>query len=393
MRVCIFLLCITKLSFAQINLVKNGDFENIYKEPFTFIITPSAFSDVMEDWYMPSNGSSDVYSANVSQNYIASTHSNAPNRYGRQTPKSGNIMAGLFVYKDNTNYREYLQVQLKNPLMVGEKYVVSFNVSLAEKSEFAIKELSLSLSVNEFTNYLTQNVMSYSSILEPNEIITDVDNWVLVQDTIIANANFNYLTIGNFRNYNNTTLQRVLNDPNGNESSYYFIDDVKVYTPCELDLIVPNDTTICEDTIIQFSVNDENWDTISWNNSTYLLENDCSAGVYNIFASKKGCQYKDTFEIILNNCIEELVPETIKNDTIIPNIITPNYDGINDYFIVKGFTEIGIQIYNRWGKQVYQNVHYDNEWDAQGLVDGQYFFIIYNLEKDFEYKGWVQVLR
>lgn len=64
----------------------------------------------------------------------------------------------------------------------------------------------------------------------------------------------------------------------------------------------------------------------------------------------------------------------------IPNVFTPDGDGINDYFEIKGikdfFTGIRLEVFNRWGKKIYENANYHNDWNGNGYADGVYYFII-----------------
>ena len=65
----------------------------------------------------------------------------------------------------------------------------------------------------------------------------------------------------------------------------------------------------------------------------------------------------------------------------IPNIITPNGDGFNDVWVpitMEGeFTELSLNIYNRWGKRVHHQETVDElSWDASGLSDGVYYCAI-----------------
>ena len=76
----------------------------------------------------------------------------------------------------------------------------------------------------------------------------------------------------------------------------------------------------------------------------------------------------------------------------VPNIITPNGDNKNDYFVFKSQAPFKLIIVNRWGKEVFSSEEYQNDWDAQGLASGTYFYSI--MSKDGkECKGWVEVLR
>nr|WP_162988921.1 gliding motility-associated C-terminal domain-containing protein [Pedobacter schmidteae] len=63
----------------------------------------------------------------------------------------------------------------------------------------------------------------------------------------------------------------------------------------------------------------------------------------------------------------------------IPNTFTPNGDGKNDSFIIKGmenYEAVSLFVYNRWGDEVYRNGNYKNEWNGNGLNDGTYFYVL-----------------
>ncbi len=93
----------------------------------------------------------------------------------------------------------------------------------------------------------------------------------------------------------------------------------------------------------------------------------------------------------------------------LPNIFTPNGEGVNDVFEptpVPRFTEmIEFEVYNRWGKLVFQNVSENIDWDGknmsgQEVADGVYYyravvtFDKLNPEEAIkEYKGWVMIMR
>lgn len=83
----------------------------------------------------------------------------------------------------------------------------------------------------------------------------------------------------------------------------------------------------------------------------------------------------------------------------IPNIITPNADGENDVFEIKGlskFSQHKVTIINRWGDHVFESDDYKNNWDADGLIDGTYFYVLEVTLDDGSrktFKGWIQVMR
>jgi len=74
-----------------------------------------------------------------------------------------------------------------------------------------------------------------------------------------------------------------------------------------------------------------------------------------------------------NGCIDstsETVIVTARYMLRIPTAFTPNGDGLNDNFVVKGngVKEYRITIYDRWGKMVFESKDINNSWD--GKING-----------------------
>lgn len=77
----------------------------------------------------------------------------------------------------------------------------------------------------------------------------------------------------------------------------------------------------------------------------------------------------------------------------ITNVVTANSDGLNDYFIVdKLLGNPRLEIYNRWGRRVYESSAYKNNWDGQGLDTGYYYYFILD-ECGPSIKGWVHLIK
>jgi len=101
----------------------------------------------------------------------------------------------------------------------------------------------------------------------------------------------------------------------------------------------------------------------------------------------------------------------------IPNIITPNGDGFNDYFMIKEnpasedggersqpsqyhelnryYERTSLVIFNRWGRIVYKSDNYQNDWDGGNLPDGTYFYVLecFGHTEDKTYQGSVSIFR
>ncbi|MBC7850145.1 MAG: gliding motility-associated C-terminal domain-containing protein [Chitinophagaceae bacterium] len=68
---------------------------------------------------------------------------------------------------------------------------------------------------------------------------------------------------------------------------------------------------------------------------------------------------------------------------LIPNVFSPNGDGINDRWVIEPldfFASSVTEIFNRYGQRVYRSVGYNNAWDGtmnnQPLPVGTYYYVI-----------------
>ncbi|SHN29404.1 gliding motility-associated C-terminal domain-containing protein [Mucilaginibacter sp. OK098] len=84
----------------------------------------------------------------------------------------------------------------------------------------------------------------------------------------------------------------------------------------------------------------------------------------------------------------------------IPNVFTPNGDGNNDTFEIRGlelFAENDMIIVNRWGNEVFKQTNYKNTWTGDGLNEGTYYYILRVKEHAGDewqvYKGYITLIR
>ncbi|MDQ0966461.1 putative repeat protein (TIGR01451 family)/gliding motility-associated-like protein [Flavobacterium sp. W4I14] len=84
----------------------------------------------------------------------------------------------------------------------------------------------------------------------------------------------------------------------------------------------------------------------------------------------------------------------------IPNLFTPNGDGINDTFEILGINQYQVnelQIVNRWGNEVFRAKGYQNNWTGEGLNEGTYYYLL-RVKKagsdQYEvFKGYITLIR
>jgi gliding motility-associated-like protein len=66
----------------------------------------------------------------------------------------------------------------------------------------------------------------------------------------------------------------------------------------------------------------------------------------------------------------------------VPNIITPNNDGKNDFLKIENIEQYpnnSVQIFNRWGQEIYSQDGYNNsdkKFVANDVPDGSYFILV-----------------
>jgi gliding motility-associated-like protein len=87
-----------------------------------------------------------------------------------------------------------------------------------------------------------------------------------------------------------------------------------------------------------------------------------------------------------DNCFDKMctgIEVYITSSYVIPNVFTPNGDGINDVFTIKGrgIESLHGEIYNRWGQKEYEWDTINGGWDghsASGTAckEGTYYFIL-----------------
>lgn len=129
--------------------------------------------------------------------------------------------------------------------------------------------------------------------------------------------------------------------------------------------------TTKEELIVEYSINDE---------QNIVIQNN------NFSIKKLNSNQTVTPEIIINNKKEddtlkysEKAPLPIQEILIFKasNVITPNGDGINDFFVIKNidkFLQNSLIIFDNKGRIVYRCKGYKNNFDAVNIPIGTYFY-------------------
>ncbi len=363
------------------NLVPNPSFENgtaLYCDPFTTI----NFDTCAANWYTPTQGTPDLFSTTMPQtcwNFQPnSTYAGGIGLKGPQLPRTGDIMAGFFAYTiPGFDQREYVQVQLTQPLEACRLYRVSFYVSLADSTELSTSRIGAHLSTTA-QSLGSDGVLVLNPQIEASSVIDDTTNWVLVVDTIEVPAAYEYLTIGNFYDDANTdtTINSGGSGAPGTYGAYYFLDDVAVERVCPEVTLGPDQTFCIGDTLFLgipagVCYTRFEWSTGDTVNTTLNIVDE---GSYFITMWQDTCVFGDTLFADGLTC-PAIVEEA--------NVFTPNGDGINDVFIPVSFSRVKtveMKIYDRWGNLLYTTTDLNNGWDGKrngvDCTEGVYFYTI-----------------
>lgn len=143
------------------------------------------------------------------------------------------------------------------------------------------------------------------------------------------------------------------------------------------------------------TVSTYNWSpTFLLNNSTQLnpIANPTETTTFTLTATDGTCTLSDQITI------------TVTNDLSIPNTFSPNNDGQNDTWEIKGIEahpNAFLVVYNRWGTEVFSSIGYDNNksWNGtsnsgKNLTEGVYYYVLELRDSEERtYKGSITIIR
>jgi hypothetical protein len=173
-------------------------------------------------WEPMNRSSSDPYGSCAPASYTQD-NPGVPGITGtrRFLSRSGQGMAGQILVDDGgTEYVEYIQAPLSEPLVPGQPYLISYYVATSRQM-LCVGGLGAILSQGPLTS------LSYEALdLEPSVLVSDVictEDWTNICGVVVPGTAVDHITIGAFLDKDETP---TLGDPASR--SYYFVDDVVV---------------------------------------------------------------------------------------------------------------------------------------------------------------------
>jgi gliding motility-associated-like protein len=140
------------------------------------------------------------------------------------------------------------------------------------------------------------------------------------------------------------------------------------------EIVVITDLSSPKDQLVQWKWNLSDEDSLIYDKGDNIIQKYLKGGKKNIVLTiqdQNGCSDQDFHTL------------DVSDDYDVPNVITPNGDGVNDELVLfdEIFTSYSVSIFNRWGNKVFSTFNQKGVfvWDGldnnqRKLEDGVYFF-------------------
>jgi len=286
--------------------------------------------------------------------------------YGVQNPRTGNGFTSQYVidYQNSPDYCDYIQGEIISPLNANEIYYLSFWVSLGEESNYTYSNYSVYLSNIELhenaylLNYFTPQIKT-------GVYITERVGWQNFKILFTAQGGEKYFSFGTFLPYDQLDTFRIgcadydsLHPNPCYDVCYIYLDDVAIY-PADAPVYAADaggDQLLCKGESATLGS--------QWRSQYLYWWYDAQGNLIDTTAQITVSPYSTTFYVLQQKDFKfDETSDTVivyvsdcESPLYIPNIFSPNSDGNNDIFCVRGegISEIKtFVIYNRWGEEVF----------------------------------------
>lgn len=234
-------------------------------------------------------------------------------------PFEGSAVMGIVATGvKGTDFREYLSVPLEEPLVIGQKYTVSFHYCNGYITQVSQAGLGTSDFGVAFTSSPPQQSGTSPMSLNPqfkHQGPLFSREWDNITFSFVADQAHEYMTIGVFGD--DTDKDIVVFDNSNPQLAYYFLDDFSIMEVETSDIVASNDNPRFEDHS------------------------------------------------------EEQTPEPAFEESpfFIPNAFTPNGDGDNDVFapVVADLSNYEFCIFSRWGELIFKTTAEGEGWSGHSV--------------------------
>ncbi len=214
--------CNSDISLLGPNLIANPRCESdeTYLAPTIINGEGYAGKKLTKDWWGASSATPDTWNAD----YPRVGFGNVPNDAGygfNKIPRSGKGMLGMLSSSFGNEWSEYVTGKLKQPLIKGKTYFVSFYINFADDRNKTAFNIGALFNNDSIRNTLGTNPLEITPHISFNAGSSKkgADGWQNVCGYVYADKSYSYITIGNFGDL-------ILYS--GISNAYFFLDDVTV---------------------------------------------------------------------------------------------------------------------------------------------------------------------
>lgn len=214
------------------NLISNAGFEGGWACPEDFTREP--VKELIPHWLNPNKGTPDYFHT------CSDSMAGVPDNFAGHMPAyEGDAYIGLIlreVFIDSVSprkvSREYITIELNQPLDFRKLYCFKLQYALADRSSFAVDALGISFTREQLKSWdaglLDAEPLAFNT---PGHIMKNKNEWHELCAVFRARGRESFLTIGNF--CPNLKTHYFENTDSLADSSfvyaYYYIDDIKLY--------------------------------------------------------------------------------------------------------------------------------------------------------------------
>ena len=221
--ILVLVLMLSSLLVTSQELIPNGGFESFHYIPMKWSTSGSDFTGILEHWSSPTQASPDAYGPGI----------DIPSFWKKQgfgfiTPIQGNGFVGLTLYgcTGKPHCREYVQVRMKEKLVPGQQYELSFWTSPLPKG-MRCNNIGVAFSYDSLRIKL-DNKIEIDPIANIRKVVNvKPGKWVQAKVLFQAKARESFLIIGNFYSDEETKTRK---EPifTSLKYAYYYFDDIKL---------------------------------------------------------------------------------------------------------------------------------------------------------------------
>lgn len=209
------------------NLVLNGDFDYYYFKPIQIRYDgQTKLDDWIPFWKTTGRQTPDYLSNNriiETLDYNKLLVNSKPDKFN---------YAGLALYKNGTDYSEYIQGELVQNLIAGHNYCIRIKISATGFSGYQVNNIGVFFTEKRgYVHFGSEK--KYNPQIRFNQLPVPNDDFVAICDAFKAAGYEKIITVGSFIPYSDQVVTQVINPiPNKfglNESGYYLIDKIEVF--------------------------------------------------------------------------------------------------------------------------------------------------------------------